>query len=204
MRLSWENEVISHWSSFVLRDSWTCPWSWLQFYTANKWTISSQFFLCSWFFHFLNAGWELAFSAVSLLQFYNSFLKNSYAFWNLLHCSEGLFSDLYSHYYPLYGCNKDQQRWQAAHSLTQYAYFPDESTMRCPSWRPRPLELHLLVMSLCFVWACVKPAFIVVLCRRLSLSRDKVHARKDAHSNLLSKKETSSLYKIQCKPHFAL
>ncbi|TNM89339.1 hypothetical protein fugu_003573 [Takifugu bimaculatus] len=33
--------------------------------------------------------------------------------------------------------------------------------------------------------------------RRLSLSGDKVHARKDAHSNLLSKKETSSLYKIQ-------
>lgn len=146
----------------------------------------------------------LGISAVSLLQFYNSFSKNSYTFWNLLHCSEGLFSDLYSHYYPLYWCNKDQQRWQAAHSLTQYAYFSDEGTMRCPSWRPRPLELHLLVMSLCFVWACVKPAFIVVLCRRLSLSGDKVHARKDAHSNLLSKKETSSLYKIQCKPHFAL
>lgn len=55
-----------------------------------------------------------------------------------------------------------------------------------------------------FCLSLLNQLFIVVLCRRLSLSGDKVHARKDAHSNLLSKKETSSLYKIQCKQHFAL
>lgn len=50
---------------------------------------------------------------------------------------------------------------------------------------------------------------IFVMCRRFSESSDRgwfrslfvqqVDARKDAHSNLLSKKETSNLYKIQCK-----
>lgn len=33
-----------------------------------------------------------------------------------------------------------------------------------------------------------------------SMFAHKVDARKDAHSNLLSKKETSNLYKIQCEP----
>lgn len=58
--------------------------------------------------------------------------------------------------------------------------------------------------------AFVKLSFILFLCRRFSESSDKgwfrslfvhkVDARKDAHSNLLSKKETSNLYKIQCRP----
>uniref|UniRef100_A0A668SLA1 NIPSNAP domain-containing protein n=1 Tax=Oreochromis aureus TaxID=47969 RepID=A0A668SLA1_OREAU len=57
--------------------------------------------------------------------------------------------------------------------------------------------------------AFVKLSFILFLCRRFSESSDKgwfrslfvhkVDARKDAHSNLLSKKETSNLYKIQCR-----
>lgn len=55
----------------------------------------------------------------------------------------------------------------------------------------------------------MKLFFILFLCRRFSESNDKgwfrslfvhkVDARKDAHSNLLSKKETSNLYKIQCR-----
>lgn len=35
-----------------------------------------------------------------------------------------------------------------------------------------------------------------------SVFEHKVDARKDAHSNLLSKKATSGLYKIQCKLFF--
>lgn len=55
----------------------------------------------------------------------------------------------------------------------------------------------------------VKLSVMLLLCRRFSESSDKgwfrslfvhkVDARKDAHSNLLSKKETSNLYKIQCR-----
>lgn len=65
------------------------------------------------------------------------------------------------------------------------------------------LWLMALLWAFCF---CLSSCF----CRRFSESSDKgwfqslfvhkVDARKDAHSNLLSKKETSNLYKIQCRP----
>lgn len=65
--------------------------------------------------------------------------------------------------------------------------------------------------SVSSLWAFKKKklSFILFLCRRFSERGDKgwlrslfvhkVDARKDAHSNLLSKKETSNLYKIQCR-----
>uniref|UniRef100_A0A672YJC8 Nipsnap homolog 1 (C. elegans) n=1 Tax=Sphaeramia orbicularis TaxID=375764 RepID=A0A672YJC8_9TELE len=63
--------------------------------------------------------------------------------------------------------------------------------------------MHISMFLLTFV----KLSFILLLCRWFSENGDKgwfrsifvhkVDARKDAHSNLLSKKETSNLYKIQ-------
>lgn len=67
----------------------------------------------------------------------------------------------------------------------------------------------IMTTSLFDVVPLSRETFILSLCRRLSESGDKgwfrslfvhkVDARKDAHSNLLSKRETSNLYKIQCR-----
>lgn len=70
------------------------------------------------------------------------------------------------------------------------------------------ISSNFSVFCCCFesLWNFLSCCF---LCRRFSESSDKgwfrslfvhkVDARKDAHSNLLSKKETSNLYKIQCR-----
>lgn len=102
----------------------------------------------------------------------------------------------------------------AAHSLVRFACVSYQRILARLSFSPyvcaRVFFFHIdNFYRFMFLFEPLWNFLSFSLCRRFSESSDKgwfrslfvhkVDARKDAHSNLLSKKETSNLYKIQCK-----
>lgn len=138
MRLSWENEVDSHWSSFVLQDSWTCPWIWWGIPVSHCKEIDNLFHKSSFFS-------PLLCTYLQVLQTFFVWIPCNVTIRGLqylLDCSDGSFCEC-SHYHPLHsGRYRVHKLWHSAHFLPQYAYFSDERTIRCPSWSPCQLELH--------------------------------------------------------------
>lgn len=149
MKLSWENEVNSHWSSFILQDSWTCPWIWwgipvLHCKLIDKLFNKNIFFGSSSWVVTLFFGFFLFFLFLILQQFIHFLIQILFrTCWTAVRGVVGRISFII--HSTVIAAKITSYDFQP--TLTQYACFPDERTKQCPSWNPCQLNQPYLYVG---------------------------------------------------------